>query len=337
MILKNCKNILLLTFICGLLLSCLSNTDDNRTSQTDSINDVIVTIADTNLVVSDSVIDVLTTQQIDSINFRINHHYCENFNFVVIADSLILVPHEGDLIRDTCVVYKNDIVVVADIQEVSNSDSTVVNLSSYNIKVAKNQFNMGWLSEKELLNGGVPDDDISMMLYHLSNSRGIWMSALVAICLLLLLFGRNNNMDGHCNARRDLFLNFFNRLNINRFGLTYPKFFIASVAILATIYASVQNLIPQYWQEYYFHPTLNPFQLPFVMALLVTNLWMVIILFIAVIDEVYHSSNFLNGLSFVFELLGIAIIVYILMSWSTLFYFGYLLLPLFLFSLFRKR
>ena len=44
----------------------------------------------------------LTPQQKDSLIFRLTHHYTDNFNFLVKADTLILLPREGDLIQDTC-------------------------------------------------------------------------------------------------------------------------------------------------------------------------------------------------------------------------------------------
>ena len=66
----------------------------------------------------------LSPQQVDSLVFRLTHHYGPNFNFEVKADSLVLVPREGDLIQDTCVVRSKDLLVVAQVKRIVAADST---------------------------------------------------------------------------------------------------------------------------------------------------------------------------------------------------------------------
>jgi len=115
----------------------------------------------------------LTPAQADSLEFRLLHHYTNNFNFVVKADSLVLIPREDEL-YDTCKVRKDDRIAVADIRE---SDTIW-------IKVARDQFTMGWIPEDELLQGVVPDDSISQVIDSLTVSRYIWMSVLVVLGIL---------------------------------------------------------------------------------------------------------------------------------------------------------
>ena len=62
------------------------------------------------------------------------------------------------------------------------------------------------------------------------------------------------------------------------------------------------------------------------MAALVVVLWLVIITFIAVIDEVYHHFYFLPGIIHLIKILGAAMLIYLVVSWTTLIYVGYLLL-----------
>ena len=95
----------------------------------------------------------LTQKQADSLEFRLLHHYTLNFNFVVKADSLVLIPREDEL-NDTSRVRKHDRIAVADIRE----------LDTIWIKVARDQFTMGWIPEDELLKGVVPDDPISQVI-----------------------------------------------------------------------------------------------------------------------------------------------------------------------------
>jgi hypothetical protein len=306
----------LLYIIWGILIvSCVggtaSQTSDSVPSDSDSVP-TIVNIVDTTIVEDSTLMDI-TPQQVDSLVFRLTHHYSENFNFLVKADSLKLIPREGDLIIDTCHVYKDDVIAVAAIKTIPGDS-----IDSIWVKVASNQTTMGWIPESELLKGATPNDLISEMLDALSSSRAIWMSALAAIGLITIIIGRRKTVK-----RQDL-LNVFNFLD--EMQSPYPVLFLLLVAIMASIYASVQNFVPEFWQEYYFHPTLNPLVLPPLMAALVVVLWLVIITFIAVIDEVYHHFYFTPGIIHLAKISGAAMMIYLIISWTTLIYVGYLLL-----------
>ncbi len=294
-----------------LIISCVggatTGAGDTTPKDSDSVP-TIVTIVDTTTTVDTTLLS-LSPKQVDSLMFRLTHHYSENFNFLVKADSLTLIPREGDLITDTCHVYADDIIAVAEIKALPGDS-----IDSIWVKVASNQFTMGWIPEQELLKGTTPDDPISEMLYALSSSRAIWMSALVALGVIAIFFGRKKKLA------MPLILRFEEMPSI------YPPLFLLLVALMASLYASVQNFVPEFWQEYYFHPTLNPLVLPPVMATLVVLMWLVIITFIAVIDEVYHHFYFAQGVTYLAELIGVSMLVYLMVSWTTLIYIGYLLL-----------
>ena len=292
---NKCFYILLLftLFACG-------RTERDNSMQTDT------------LAVEETTVDTLlelTPAQADSLEFRLLHHYTNNFNFVVKADSLVLIPREDEL-YDTCKVFKDDHIAVADIRE---SDTIW-------IKVARDQFTMGWIPEEELLQGGVPDDSISQVIDSLTVSRYIWMSVLVVLGIIGFI--------GFILKRRGL-----HQMQIFRFDEMdsfYPTLFLILVASLACLYASIQKFTPEFWQEYYFHPTLNPLILPDVMAVLVTLMWIVIIAFIAMLIEVYHHFNFFQGLTYVLEMIGLAMVSYLIISWTTSIYIGYGLLVLYI-------
>lgn len=243
----------------------------------------------------------LTQKQADSLEFRLLHHYTNNFNFVVKADSLLLIPREDEL-ADTSCVRKNDCLAVADIRE---SDTIW-------IKVARDQFTMGWISEDELLQGVVPDDPISQVIDVLTSSRYIWMSVVVVLGLL-----------GFVLKRRGKQLQIFRFDEMDSF---YPTLFLILVSLVACLYVCIQHFAPEFWQEYYFHPTLNPLILPPVMAILLTLVWIVIIVFIAMLVDVYHHFYFFPGLMYILEMLGAAMISYLVIKWTTSFYVGYALL-----------
>ena len=243
----------------------------------------------------------LTQAQADSLEFRLLHHYTNNFNFVVKADSLVIIPREDEL-YDTCKVRKDDRIAVADIRE----------LDTVWIKVARDQFTMGWIPEDELLQGVVPDDPISQVIDSLTVSRYIWMSVLVVLGIA--------GFVGFILKRKGLQLQIFRFDEMDSF---YPTLFLILVASLACLYASIQKFTPEFWQEYYFHPTLNPLILPAVMAVLVVLMWAVIIAFIAMLIEVYHHFEFFQGLTYVLEMLGLAMVSYLVISWTTSAYVGY--------------
>lgn len=257
---------------------------------------------------------VLTQQQADSLAFRLTHHYSENYNFVVTADSLTLVPRMGDLIGDTCRVRCGDLLVVAQIKAQPSPDS--VGADTVWVKVARDQLTMGWIEETELIRGTVPDEQISRILYVLTGSRMVWMSVVVALGLVGFLVRRAVGT----------------RLHIVRFDEMpsfYPPLLLVLVASLATLYASIQNFVPEFWQEYYYHPTLNPFVLPPVMAALVVLVWLIAVVSGAVLIEVYHTFYFIRGVSYLLEMCSLVVLVYLVMSWATFAYIGYVLLPLF--------
>ncbi len=322
------RNVVYIILLCVGLIACSTGqTDSEIRSAADSIVEETVALvdsasrndrgaavaaegasADVGNATPDSMMN-LTPQQADSLRFRLSHHYSENFNFVVKVDSLTLIPREVDMILDTCKVYYDDVIVVASIKTVPGDS-----IDSVWVKVAHDQFTMGWIPERELLKGAIPDDSISEMLYVLTGSRGFWMSAMVFLGVIGFLLRRGK----------------VKKLQILRFDEMdsfYPLLFLTAVAVMASLYASVQNFVPEYWQEYYYHPTLNPLQLPALMASLVVLLWLVIILYIAVVDEVYHNFYVVPGMAYLFELTGLGMVIYLVVSWTTLCYVGYVIAP----------
>lgn len=304
-----------------LVASCIGGVTPSSESAAPRDSDSIPTIV--NIVDTTTAVDTtkmsLTPQQADSLMFRLTHHYSENFNFLVKTDSLTLIPREGDLMIDTCRVYRGEVVAVAAIKIVPGDS-----IDSIWVKVASNQYTMGWIPEHDLLRGTTPDDIISEMLDALSDSRSIWMSALLVLGILAVVVGKKQ-------VRKQQILHFFDEMNS-----CYPFLFLLLTAMMATLYASVQNFVPEFWQEYYYHPTLNPLVLPPIMAALVVTTWLVIITFIALTDEVYHHFYFLPGITYLAKLIGVAMFVYLVVSWSTLIYVGYPLVVVLAYHLLRQ-
>ena len=251
----------------------------------------------------------LTPQQVDSVVFRLTHHYGPNFNFELKADSMILVPREGDLIQDTCVVRNKDLLVVAQIKRIEASDSTMED--TFLIKVAHDQTTMGWVKESELLENAVPDDPISQLIDFMTGSRAIWMSSFLGFGVIAFFFRKMRKQ------KMSISLSELKVVDLIEMDSFYPPLLLILVACVAALYASVQNFVPEFWQEYYFHPTMNPLLLPPIMAVLVT-----------VVIEVYNNFYSFRGIIYLFEIAGLCMLVYLLISWTILIYVGYLLLPI---------
>ena len=231
---------------------------------------------------------LLTQSQADSLAFRLKHHYTNNFNFLVKADTLMLVPRDDEM-ADTCFVVQDDVIAVAKIKE---QDDTVW------VKVARDQITMGWVTEEELLVSTTPDDGISVIIDRLTDTRVIWMSALVALGVIaLLIYSRRQKLG---------------RITIN--GSGEALMLMLTVLALVLLYTYIQTYYPEFWQEYYFHPTLNPLILPGIMAVLLSLVWAVIILYVAFIISVYHNFYFVPGMKFIFEITGISMLLYLTVS-----------------------
>jgi hypothetical protein len=262
----------------------------------------------------------LTPQQVDSVVFRLTHHYGPNFNFELKADSMILVPREGDLIQDTCVVRNKDLLVVAQIKRIEASDSTMED--TFLIKVAHDQTTMGWVKESELLENAVPDDPISQLIDFMTGSRAIWMSSFLGFGVIAFFFRKMRKQ------KMSIGLSDLKVVDLIEMDSFYPPLLLILVACVAALYASVQNFVPEFWQEYYFHPTMNPLLLPPIMAVLVTLVWLTLIVIVAVVIEVYNNFYSFRGIIYLFEIAGVCMLVYLLISWTILIYVGYLLLPI---------
>lgn len=242
----------------------------------------------------------LTQEEADSITFRYSHHYTINFNFKVVADSLFLIPDDPSLI-DTCYVYKDEIIVVADIMQTA-SDTIWV-------KVFHDQYTMGWMLEKDLISNAIPDDTISQIIYYLSGSRAIWMSFLLLSGVVGFLFNRRRRKRLHLFSLR------------SQVPVFYAISLLIVVILIAAIYAGIQSFAPEYWLEYYFHPVLNPFILPPIMAVLVSLAWLVIILFLALVFACHERYSFLQCFDYILEIIGVSMLAYLVVSWSIILIF----------------
>lgn len=250
----------------------------------------------------------LTEKQLDSISFSTTHHYSQNYNFVVKSKSLPLSDQPGNLAFDTIYVMRGEQLVVADIQTIS-TDS----IDSIWVKVARDQLTQGWIRESEMLEGVSPDDSISQFIDFFSNTHLlIFMAFLIVVTVAYGLYRLN---------RRNAYIVHFN--DIDSF---YPTLLCLMVASSATLYASIQMFGAESWRHFYYHPSLNPFALPWHLALFVASVWAIIIIAVAAVDDVLHHLSGADALLYIGGLAGVCAVDYVVFSVSTLYYIGYPLL-----------
>ena len=280
----------------------------------------------------------LTAQQLDSISFYTTHHYTQNYNFVVTGDSLVVVAQQPDdmsvpdvvsielesigeeMKKDSITIRRNEHVVVADIKTVP-SDS----IDSVWVKVARDQLTFGWIHENELLSKVSPDDPISQFIDAFSNTH---LLVFMAFCILTgAAYGLRRLMRKGCKI-----------VHFDDIPSFYPTALCLLIASSAVLYSSIQLFGPETWRHFYYHPSLNPFALPFWLGVFISSVWAIIILGLATIDDVYHSLPLADAILYLIGLGAICAVVYVVFSITTLYYIGYpLLIAYFYFAIKRLK
>ena len=268
----------------------------------------------------------LTEQQLDSISFYITHHYTQNYNFVVTGDSLVVVAQQPDEMsvpdvvsielesiglekkKDSITIRRHEHVVVADIKTVP-SDT----IDSIWVKVARDQLTFGWIHENELLTKVSPDDPISQFIDAFSNTH---LLVFLAFCVLTgAVYGLRLLMRKGCKI-----------VHFNDIKSFYPTALCLLIASSAVLYSSIQLFGPETWRHFYYHPSLNPFALPFWLGVFVSSVWALIILSLATIDDVMHSLPLGEAVLYLVGLAAVCAVLYTVFSITTLYYIGYPLL-----------
>lgn len=251
----------------------------------------------------------LTKRQIDSISFSTTHHYSQNYNFVVKADSLRLVCQAPDeLPFDSVTVFRGDYVVVADFMTMPGDT-----IDSVWVKIARDQITQGWIRERAMLPGVEPDNYISQFIDTFSDVHLLLFLALVVVV-------------GAAYGLRTLFRRNAMIVHFRDIDSLYPTLLALLVAGAATLYASIQLFGPDSWRHFYYHPSLNPFALPLHLGLFITLVWAIVIVSLAAVEEIARQLSFVDTVLYMCGLAAVCAIDYVVFSISTLYYVGY---PLF--------
>ncbi len=260
----------------------------------------------------------LTEHRKDSLDFEASHHYTLNYNFMVADDSLclqaarpVLNPEHADMPGDTVSVFADDRLVVAEIMVVPEDS-----VDSVWVKVARDQSTMGWVRERDLLARAIPDDSVSRFIHAFSDTPLIYFLSALGVPLLVWLVRRMRRKRLHI-------------VHFDDIGSCYPTLLCLTLSGAATLYASMQKFVPGTWEEFYFHPTLNPFGLPFVLGLFVASVWLIVILAVASVEDVFRQLPFQEAVLYLLALSGVCAGCYLFFSLATLYYLGYPFLVLY--------
>ena len=296
--------------IIAVLLVCVLSScyNSHRSRSHRAFSMVGAQAADTALVDS-----VALKRQADSLRFLNEHHYHENFNFVVRGDSLALIRQQPEesvsmMPTDSFFVYRHEPLVVADIR-IMPADS----VDTVWVSVARDQYTFGWVHESELLDAVDPDDPISQFITLFSNTHVLLFLIVLSIIAAAYLTRRYLRKKSHI-------------VHFNDIPSIYPTLLTLVVATAATLYASIQLHAPELWRHFYFHPTLNPFSVPSILMVFLLLVWAILIVALACVDAVRTCLPTGEAMVYLLGLGGVCAVDYIVFSISTLYYIGYLLL-----------
>lgn len=232
--------------------------------------------------------------------------YAVGDNFELCVDSLSLQssqPLHNQPIDTTCEqmnVYLGNPLVVAETLIIPEDS-----VDSVWVKLARDQFTMGWTHQRTFLESVVPDDPISQFI-HLFSVRHLLVFAIIfALSLIVLLWQVFSCKRPHVFFLRDILS-------------PYPTFLLITLAASALLYAGIQHYVPETWVLYYYHPTLNPFGLPPILSLFLCSVWLLLVLAIATIDEVLRQIPTGEGFMYLLSLLGCCILCYLLFTLAAL-------------------
>ena len=266
--------------------------------------------------VPESSLKAVSQKTKDSVDYLPEHYYTLNSNFEVTSDSLLL--QQLPLI-DVLPVYKGEKLVVAEfmVQAADTVDSVWV-------KVARDQETMGWVREGELLKKVVPVDPISQFIHLFSSSHTVAFLTVYQAHFSDFAI-RNSSVQG--NKPRLLF---------NDIDSIFPNILTLLMATAATLYSSIQHFVPDIWERFYYNPSLNPLDLPFILSLFMFNVWGIVLVGLATLDDLFHQVRVEAAFFYLLGLMSCCIFLYLFFTFTAYYYIGYPCLVLYAVWVFRS-
>lgn len=196
--------------------------------------------------------------------------YALSSNFEVEADTLWL--HQLPFMDSVPVVRGNQLVVAEfDVHPQDSVDSVWV-------KVARDQETIGWIQEHELLEHIVPVDPISRFIHLFSSSHALPFFLIMAVFCVWFVY--------RAIRKKQIKL-----IGLNDIDSVFPITLSLLMAIAATLYNSIQHFVPETWMHYYYDPTLNPFEVPFILGLFIVCVGLILLVGVAMLDDLFHQTK----------------------------------------------
>ena len=230
---------------------------------------------------------------------RINTRaYALNSNFQVEADTvwLHMLPF-----MDTVALVQGDEVVVAEF-DVHPQDS----VDSVWVKVARDQETIGWIQERRLLENIVPVDPISRFIHLFSNAHTLPFFLVLAVFFLWFVY--------RAVRRKQIKL-----IWLNDIDSVFPLLLSLLMAIAATTYNSIQHFVPETWERYYYEPTLNPFDVPFILGFFIVCVWLIVLVGVAVLDDLFHQTKAEVAFFYLVGLVSCCIFIYVFFTYLNIY------------------
>lgn len=218
----------------------------------------------------------------DSIAFSATHHYNIGYNFVLIADSMqLFTTPEGvslnlDYAPDSAIIRSNEDFVITEIYHVPVVDSTITD--SIWLRVGSDGIPLGWVSEGELLNKAAPVDPISLLIFYVRHHDKFILALSFIIILAIAIY--------IIVAEKKIA-----KFNKQRVISYYSIAFLLSITAAGVVYSILTEKHSDLWQDFYFHPTLNPLGLQKMLALYLSTIWLSIILWLASIFDLIAKTT----------------------------------------------
>lgn len=229
--------------------------------------------------------------------------YGVGYNFLIHEDSLLLQEDrpmhwcQGVAENsDSLLLFRGNQIVVAAITVIPEDC-----VDSVWVKVARDQFTMGWTHEKDLLAAASPDDPISQFIRIFSGSHLTWFLICMATACMAIA--------ARYRLRRHISL-----LHIHDIPSAYPTLLSSTLAVGTTLYAYIQHYVPDQWVHFYFHPTLNPLAQPIVLCAFLLCVWLMLLLTLSVANAAFSQLQAVEGTVYLLALIALCATVYLVLT-----------------------
>ena len=222
-------------------------------------------------------------------------HYTANFNFRLTGDLPLQREqplHTQQVRGDSVWLQSGDEVVVAQIAVIPEDSVDTVW-----VKLARDQMTQGWVREGCMMESVVPSDPISEFINLFSSRHTNYFMSFSLLVLLVWLWMKSKRYRMPVVHYDDI-------------GSGYPAAFCLTLSASALLYAWIQKYHAEAWQEYYFHPSLNPFGQPWIVALFLCSVWALVVMALATADEMRRLLKGRGLLFYSATLVAVAMVDY---------------------------